>query len=108
MAMILRPRRAKTVALVDDQNGAAMLARGLSNLLKRVSNAEFPSRRPYRLPRTRLLSLKRIESSLFASATSLIGNAFCHGRLAGSYVAVKDHQRILLGDEIADRELAAL
>ncbi|WP_438275818.1 hypothetical protein [Nitrobacter sp.] len=38
----------------------------------------------------------------------LISDALGHRRLAGPDVAVENHQRILLGDEIADCELAAM
>ena len=60
------------------------------------------------LPRTRLQSLNRIEVLASRLGHQPVGDAFRHRRLSGPDIAVKDHQRILLGDEIAYGELAAM
>ena len=60
------------------------------------------------LPRTRLLKLEEDRILAPRLGHEPVGDAFGHRRFAGPDIAVENHQRILLGDQIANRELAAM
>ena len=107
VAVLLRARRRQAVALVDDEDGAAMFAGRRHHLLEgfRDQGAHLTDHA------AAAHSVAQLEQDRVLAARlghQAIGHALGHRRLSGPDVAVKDDQRVLLGDEVAQRQAPAV
>jgi hypothetical protein len=107
VAVILRARGGERIPFVDDQDGAATTSRRLSDPVERLGKKRSHfSHLARAADAIAQLEQNRIFAASFGNKP--VREAFGGGGLASADITVKDRQRILLGDKIAERQFAAV
>jgi hypothetical protein len=107
VAVLLGSRSGETIALVDDEDGPAMLACGLHHLLEGIGD-KGPHLAHHATAANAVAELKEDRVLATRLCHQPIGHALGHCRLPGPDIPMENDERILLGNQIAKREPAAM